>query len=296
MAAWPRPPCGSAPAGCRRDNPDVPDQVDVSADRKAVRAGRYRAHPYRAAVRRRGDAAGAVAIACIRCATCRCPPAAPMSTCRCPPTGGPAPMSTVHVFRTAADAKSRPAARSDWPGSASIPACASCRWRSTTPDKYPPRARAAIRLRTAPGAWVSLAAVDEGILRLTNFVSPDPSEHFLGRRRLGLDIRDDWGRLIAPPDGEATVLRQGGDEGSFALPDIPQKTVTLFVAAGAGGRRRRGGVPARSARLQRPGAADGGGLERQPHRRRRQPTSTCAIRWWRSRCCRASSRPATRRG
>jgi uncharacterized protein YfaS (alpha-2-macroglobulin family) len=105
-------------------------------------------------------------------------------------------------------------------------------------EKYPPRARAAIRLRTAPGAWVSLAAVDEGILRLTRFASPDPSDHFLGRRRLGLDIRDDWGRLIAPPDGEATALRQGGDEGSFALPDIPQKTVTLFVPpvqAGADG-------------------------------------------------------------
>ena len=84
---------------------------------------------------------------------------------------------------------------------------------------------------------------------------------------LGLDIRDDWGRLIAPPDGEATALRQGGDEGSFALPDIPQKTVTLFVAAGAGGRRWRGGVPARPARLQRPGAADGGGLERHEARR-----------------------------
>ena len=82
----------------------------------------------------------------------------------------------------------------------------------------PPRARAAIRLHTAPRAWVSLAAVDEGILRLTNFASPDPSDHFLGRRRLGLDIRDDWGRLIAPPDGAATVLRQGGDEGSFVLP------------------------------------------------------------------------------
>ncbi len=108
------------------------------------------------------------------------------------------------------------------------------------PDKYPPRARAAIRLHTAPGAWVSLAAVDEGILRLTHFASPDPADHFLGRRRLGLDIRDDWGRLIAPADGEATALRQGGDEGSFALPDIPQKTVTLFVPPVQAGCGRRG--------------------------------------------------------
>ncbi len=151
---------------------------------------------------------------------------------------GPGAYVTVHVFRTAADAKSRPgrAIGLAWvgidPGVRKLPMA------FDVPDKYPPRARAAIRLRTAPGAWVSLAAVDEGILRLTNFASPDPSDHFLGRRQLGLDIRDDWGRLIAPPDGEATALRQGGDEGSFALPDIPQKTVTLFVPpvqAGADG-------------------------------------------------------------
>ena len=161
-----------------------------------------------------------------------------MSMSRCPADWGTGAYVTVHVFRTAADAKSRPsrAIGLAWvgidPGVRKLPMA------FETSDNYPPRARAAIRLRTAPGAWVSLAAVDEGILRLTNFASPDPSDHFLGRRRLGLDIRDDWGRLIAPPDGAATVLRQGGDEGSFALPDIPQKTVTLFVPpvqAGADG-------------------------------------------------------------
>src|SRR6185312_8291506 len=71
------------------------------------------------------------------------------------------------------------------------------------------------------------------------FASPDPLAHFMGRRKLGLDIRDDWGRLIAPGEGDATLLRQGGDEGSFALPEIPQKLVTLFsppVQAGPDGR------------------------------------------------------------
>jgi len=143
---------------------------------------------------------------------------------------GPGAYVTVHAFRTAADARSRPgrAIGLTWVGV--DPSVRKLPVAFEVPDKYPPRARAVIKLRTAPGAWVSLAAVDEGILRLTNFVSPDPSNHFLGRRRLGLDIRDDWGRLIAPPDGAATSLRQGGDEGSFALPDVPQKTVTLFVA------------------------------------------------------------------
>ncbi len=42
------------------ESPDVPDRVDVSADRKAVRGRGHRAHPRRGPVRRRGDAAGAV--------------------------------------------------------------------------------------------------------------------------------------------------------------------------------------------------------------------------------------------
>ena len=43
-------------------------------------------------------------------------------------------------------------------------------------------------------AFVTLAAVDEGILQLTDFVSPAPSRHYFGKRRLGVDIRDDYGR------------------------------------------------------------------------------------------------------
>ena len=76
---------------------------------------------------------------------------------------------------------------------------------------------------------LTLAAVDEGILRLTNFRSPDPVAHFLARRRLGLDIRDDYGRLIAPAEGEAASLRQGGDgmDGAGML-EIPQRVVALF--------------------------------------------------------------------
>ena len=53
-----------------------------------------------------------------------------------------------------------------------------------------------------------------------------------------MDIRDDWGRLIAPGEGEATLLRQGGDDDGTPLPDIPIRTVTLFtppVQAGADG-------------------------------------------------------------
>jgi uncharacterized protein YfaS (alpha-2-macroglobulin family) len=219
------------------DNPDVPDQVDVSADRKAYTPGDtariHVAPPFG------GEATLLVLTDRVHLVRNITLPAAgadldvPVSA-----DWGPGAYVTVHVFRTAADAKSRPARAIGLAWVGIDPAIRKLPMAFDVPEKYPPRQHATIRLRTAPGAWVSLAAVDEGILRLTNFASPDPSDHFLGRRMLGLDIRDDWGRLIAPPDGEATALRQGGDEGSFALPDIPQKTVTLFVPplqAGADG-------------------------------------------------------------
>ncbi len=219
------------------DSPDMPDLVDVSADRKAYAPGDtariHIAPPF-------GGQASLLVVT-DKVHTIRTVEVAAGGTDVDVPVDaawGPGAYIAVHLYRTAADAKSRPGRAIGLVWAGIDPATRTLPVAFEAAEKYNPRARAAIRLRTAPGAWVSLAAVDEGILRLTNFVSPDPRDHFLGRRRLGLDIRDDWGRLIAPPDGEATSLRQGGDDGAFTLPDIPQKTVTLFIApvqAGADG-------------------------------------------------------------
>ena len=61
-------------------------------------------------------------------------------------------------------------------------------------------------------AWVSLAAVDEGILQLTRFETPDPAAFLFGKRQLGFDMRDDSGPLL---DGDAAAgqVREGGDAG-----------------------------------------------------------------------------------
>ncbi len=58
---------------------------------------------------------------------------------------------------------------------------------------------------------LTVAAVDEGILGLTKFTSPDPSGHFLSQRRLGMALADLYGRLIKPVDGLRGKLRTGGD-------------------------------------------------------------------------------------
>ncbi len=88
-------------------------------------------------------------------------------------------------------------------------------------------------------AIVTLTAVDEGILQLTRFETPKPERQFLGKRRLGVEVRDDYGALIDGLQAAAGALRQGGDSlGGVGLPVVPTRTVALFsgpVEIGADG-------------------------------------------------------------
>lgn len=223
------------------DNPDVPDRVDVSADRRSVPAGQnvriHIASPFAGHATLLVLTNKVLSLKDIEVAEGGTDVEVPVTT-----DWGPGAYVAVHVFRGVDDAKKQRPARAiglTWVGV--DPAARTLDVAIGTPEKAAPRAKLVVPVRAAPGAWVTLAAVDEGILRLTRFASPDPRPHFLGRRRLGIDLRDDWGRLIPPAEGGATLLRQGGDEGSFVLPDIPQRTVTLFsppVQAGPDGTAR----------------------------------------------------------
>jgi uncharacterized protein YfaS (alpha-2-macroglobulin family) len=88
-------------------------------------------------------------------------------------------------------------------------------------------------------AYLTLAAVDEGILQLTDYKSPDPNAYYFGKRRLGVEMRDDYGRLIKPERGFVGAMREGGDMfGGRSLAVVPVKTVSLYsglVKVGAGG-------------------------------------------------------------
>jgi alpha-2-macroglobulin len=78
-------------------------------------------------------------------------------------------------------------------------------------------------------AHVTLAAVDEGILRLTHQKNPDPTARYFGKRALGLAYRDDYGRLLDPNLGAAGAVNFGGDEVRGAgLSVVPIKTVALW--------------------------------------------------------------------
>jgi alpha-2-macroglobulin len=81
-------------------------------------------------------------------------------------------------------------------------------------------------------AFVTIAAVDEAVLKLTEFESPAPEKYYFGKRQLGVELRDLYGRLIDGRANTVGVLRSGGD--SFAkrsvagLPDKSSKVVALF--------------------------------------------------------------------
>lgn len=93
-------------------------------------------------------------------------------------------------------------------------------------------------------AFVTVAAVDEGILLLTGFASPDPTDWFFGKTRLGIALYDDYGRLLDPNQGAAAPTRSGGDQiGGAGLSVVPTKTVALFSGAVAFDRRGRATIP-----------------------------------------------------
>ena len=82
------------------------------------------------------------------------------------------------------------------------------------PESVTPRREIEVPIRLSGPAVggqpirLTLAAVDEGILSLTRFDTPTPQDHFLGQRRLVMDLRDLYGRLIPSAGG---AERSGGD-------------------------------------------------------------------------------------
>jgi len=78
-------------------------------------------------------------------------------------------------------------------------------------------------------AHVTLAAVDLGILNLTAFQSPDPAAHYFGQRRLGMELRDVYGRLINSMDGAMGQVRSGGDAGAQMRLQSPPPTEDLLA-------------------------------------------------------------------
>lgn len=98
------------------------------------------------------------------------------------------------------------------------------------PEEILPRGPLEVRLKVEGDGpvFATIAAVDVGILNLTGFDSPDPTDHYFGQRRLGMELRDIYGRLIDGMQGTPGLLRSGGD-GALARVNAPPPTEELIA-------------------------------------------------------------------
>ncbi|MBW8880798.1 MAG: alpha-2-macroglobulin family protein, partial [Asticcacaulis sp.] len=84
-------------------------------------------------------------------------------------------------------------------------------------------------LKLGDKAHVSIAVVDQGILNLTKFKSPNPVDWYFGMRALGVDYNDDYGRLLDPNLGAPAPMEFGGDQlGGEGLTTTPIRTIALW--------------------------------------------------------------------
>jgi hypothetical protein len=95
-------------------------------------------------------------------------------------------------------------------------------------------------LNPGEDAKIVVAAVDVGILNLTNYKPPAPDDYYLGQRRMTSEIRDLYGQLIDGMQGTRGQLRTGGDAAGAELQGSPptQKPLALYsgiVTVGADG-------------------------------------------------------------
>ncbi|THD73660.1 MAG: alpha-2-macroglobulin family protein [Bradyrhizobium sp.] len=84
-------------------------------------------------------------------------------------------------------------------------------------------------LNPGEDAKVVVAAVDVGILNLTNYKPPAPDDYYLGQRRMTSEIRDLYGQLIDGMQGTRGQIKTGGDAGAELQGSPPtQKPLALY--------------------------------------------------------------------
>ena len=104
----------------------------------------------------------------------------------------------------------------------------------TPPEMMKPRQKLTVPVKIAnlaPGeeAFITVAAVDVGILNLTRYNPPAPENYYFDQKRLTAELRDIYGVLIDGMQGERGKLRSGGDGGAaFTAPPPTQKPLSQY--------------------------------------------------------------------
>ncbi|MPZ42999.1 MAG: alpha-2-macroglobulin family protein [Betaproteobacteria bacterium] len=81
-------------------------------------------------------------------------------------------------------------------------------------------------------AFVTLYAVDAGILNITRFATPDPHAFFFAKLRYGADLHDVYGRIIEKMPGSRGRLKFGGDNTPKPTRSLPKKVKLVDLFSG----------------------------------------------------------------
>jgi alpha-2-macroglobulin len=101
--------------------------------------------------------------------------------------------------------------------------------RPNTPLRIPVKING---LNPGEDARIVVAAVDVGILNLTNYKPPAPDDYYLGQRRLSAEIRDLYGQLIDGMQGTRGQIRTGGDGAGATISGSPPTQPPLALYSG----------------------------------------------------------------
>lgn len=98
------------------------------------------------------------------------------------------------------------------------------------PERILPRTQQDVVVKVAgldrEQAFLTLAAVDTGILQITDYNPPEPDAYYFGKLAFPIDVFDDYARMLAPFSSRDRV---GGDAlGGAGLSVVPTTVVSLF--------------------------------------------------------------------
>jgi uncharacterized protein YfaS (alpha-2-macroglobulin family) len=130
-----------------------------------------------------------------------------------PHTTGDIPLTVAHGFQSLkVDEKSR---------KIDVQITANKSTRSRTHQK--------VKVKAAPGSYVTLAAVDNGVLQVSNMKTPDPYNYFYQKKELGVNAFDLYPLLF--PELRARLSSTGGDGSDMEKRNNPMPNKRIKIVS-----------------------------------------------------------------
>lgn len=99
----------------------------------------------------------------------------------------------------------------------------------TAPEKIRSNTRQKIKVKALPGSMITLSAVDEGILQITRYATPDPYAYFYAKRALEMAAFDLYPYLLPEIKGVKSSTGGDGYDLNKRVNPMPNKRVKLVA-------------------------------------------------------------------